>query len=75
MKINKIYIKKINLRLPKGKSGGGINWELGISRHTLLYIKEVTNKDLLLSTGNYIQYPIKTYNGKDSKKIYMYIDS
>ena len=55
--------------------GGGINWELGISRHTLLYIKEVTNKDLLLSTGNYIQYPVKTYNGKDSKKIYMYIDS
>jgi len=23
----------------KGKGGGGINWEFGISRHRLLYIK------------------------------------
>ena len=27
--------------------------ESGINRYTLLYIKEVTNKDLLYSTGNY----------------------
>ena len=27
------------LWLPKGKGGGGINWEFGISRHRLLYIK------------------------------------
>ena len=27
------------LWLPKGKGGGGVNWELGISRYKLLYIK------------------------------------
>ena len=33
-------IQKTNLRLPKGKGGGGgINQEFGISRYTLLYIK------------------------------------
>ena len=31
---------------------GGINWEIGIDMYTLLYIKQITNKDLLYSTGN-----------------------
>ena len=31
------------------------------------------NKDLLNSTGNYIQYLIITYNGKESEKEYIYI--
>ena len=31
--------EKPNLRLPKGKGLGGLNWELGIKRHTLLYTK------------------------------------
>ena len=31
------------------------------------------NKDLLNSTGNYIQYLVKTYNGQDSEKEYIYI--
>ena len=30
----------------------------------------INNKDLLYSTGNYIQYPGITYNGKDLKYIY-----
>ena len=34
---------------------------------TLLYIKFI-NKDLLYSTGNYIQYLVITYNGKESEK-------
>ena len=50
-----------------------INWESGINRYTLLYVKQITNKDLLYSTGNYIQYPIVTYNGKSSKKEYICI--
>ena len=31
-------------------------------------MKEISNKDLLSSTGNYIRYPVITYNGKDSEK-------
>ena len=37
-----------------GKGGGGMNWEIGIDIYTLLYIKQITNKDLLYSTGNSI---------------------
>ena len=34
----------------------GMNWEVGIDIYTLLYIKQMTNKDLLYSTGHSIQY-------------------
>ena len=39
-------------------SGGGINWEIGIDIHTLLCIKQITNKDLLYSTENSTQYSL-----------------
>ena len=55
----------------QGGSGGGINWE--IDTNTVLYIKQITNKDLLCSIGNYIQYSIMTYMGKESKKEWMYV--
>ena len=32
--------------------------------HTLLYIKQMTNEDLLFSTGNYTQYFLITYKRK-----------
>ena len=51
-----------------GKGGVGINWEIGTDICTLLYIKQVTNKDLLYSTGNSIQYAVMTYMGMESKK-------
>ena len=61
--------QKTNLWVPKGKVWGwGINREFGIKRYTLLYIKWIINKDLLYSTGNYIQCLIVTYNGKESEK-------
>ena len=52
-----------------------INWETGINLYTLLYIKQITIKNLLCSTGNSTQYSVMTYMGKDSKKewIYMYV--
>ena len=34
------------------------NTTMMINTHILLYIKEVINKDLLSSTGNYAQYPV-----------------
>ena len=41
--------------------GGGINWEFGIDIYTLLYIKQVTNNNLLYSTGNSTQYSVMIY--------------
>ena len=55
------------------KRGEGINYEFGIRRYTLLYIKQINDKDLLYSTGNYIQYSGINYNGKESEKEYMCI--
>ena len=65
------------LWLPKGIAGCGaggwwIDQQFGINIYTLLYIKQITNKDLLYSTGNYIQYLVITYNRKPEKE-YMYV--
>ena len=40
---------------------------------TFSYIKEINNKDLY-SLGNYIQYLVITYSGKESEKVYIDID-
>ena len=48
--------------------GGGLDWELGISRCKLLYIEWINNNVLLYSTGNYIQYPVRNHNGKQREK-------
>ena len=61
-------MQKTNLWLPGGKMGGGINWKIGIDIYTLLYIKQITNKDLQYSTGNSTQYFVMAYMGKGSKK-------
>lgn len=37
---------------------GGVNEQYGINRYKLLYIKQISNKDLLQNTRNYIQYLI-----------------
>ena len=36
----------------KNEERGQIDWEFGIDRYTLVYLKWITNKDLLYSTGN-----------------------
>ena len=46
----------------------GINWETVTDIHTLLYIKQITNKELLYSTENSTQYSTMAYMGKESKK-------
>ena len=65
--------QKTNLWLPNGKGWGGITQEFGISRYKLLYIKQINNKVLLYSTGNYIQYLVITHNGKGYEKEYIYV--
>ena len=47
--------------------GAGTNWGYRINIYKLLYIKEVSNKDLLCSTGNYTHYLIITYGSSDGK--------
>ena len=49
------------LMAAKRERGGGINQEFGININTLLHIKQITNKDLLYSTGNSTQYSIIDY--------------
>ena len=44
--------------------GGGMEWEVQVSRCELLHIEQINNKVLLYSTGNYIQYPMINHNGK-----------
>ena len=52
------------------KGRGGINGEIGIKIHTLLYIKQIRNKNVLYSTGNSTQRSVMTYTGKkDSKRV------
>ena len=54
----------------KGKRQGKGLYKPGveISRHKLLYIKEINNKVLPYSKGNYIQYLVINDNGKESEK-------
>ena len=52
---------------------GRINWKVGIDIYTLLYIKQIANKNLLYSTGNSTQYSVMAYMGKESKKMSEYI--
>ena len=42
----------------KKASGGGINQEFGINTYTLLYIKQITTRDLLHRTENSAQYSV-----------------
>ena len=45
-------------------------FEFEIKINTLLYLRYINNNDLLYSTGNYIQYLVITYNGKEPEKEY-----
>ena len=60
------------LRVAKREGGGGtMEWEFGVSRCKLLYIKCTNNKVLLCSADNYIPYPLINRNGKEYKNVYI----
>ena len=48
--------------------GKRVNWEIETDVHILVYIKQITNKDLPYSTGNSTHYSVIAYMGKESKK-------
>ena len=62
-----------------GLWGGGGGWEEGIVKefgmdmYTLLYVKWITNKDLLHSTGNSVQYHGEGWMGGESGGEWIYI--
>ena len=41
--------------------------------HTTIYKIDINNKDLLYSTGSFIQYLIINYNGEESKNENIYL--
>ena len=47
------------------REGGGMDWKFGCK---LLYTEWVSNKILLCSTGNYIQYLVIKHSGKEYEK-------
>ena len=49
----------------QGESRIGKNWKIGIDIYTLLCMKQITNMDLLYSTGNFAQYFAMAYMGKE----------
>ena len=53
---------RTNIWIPRGKSMGGRNWETGVDMYTLLIIciKQITNENLLYSTGNSTQCSVVT---------------
>ena len=68
------YIKQI-YGYQRGKGRGEINQKFESNIYILLHIKQINNNDILYRTGNYIQYSIITYMGKESEKeekIYVY---
>ena len=57
---------------PKGEGGeGGMNWETGIDICALLilYVKSITNENLLCNLGNPTQCSVVTHMGRKSKKL------
>ena len=65
-------MQKTKLWLSGGKSGG-INWEIDIDIYTPLYIKQITNMDLLYNIGHSTQYFLMAYMEKESKNEWIYI--
>ena len=48
---------------------GGINKKFEININILLKVNHLSNKDILYSTGNYTQYSVIIYIGKESENL------
>jgi len=56
------------------KNGGRDSSEFGIDIYTLLYLKQITNKNLLYSTGNSAQCYVTAWMGESLRENgYMYM--
>ena len=50
------------------KSGSGMDGGFGVSRSKLLHLEWISNKALLYSTGNFVQYLVIELDGRQYKK-------
>ena len=71
-KQNRITDVKNKLMIIGGKGGGyrvgrEINWKIRIDTYILLYIKQITNTDLLYSTGTSTICSVMADMGKETK--------
>jgi len=75
VQISKTKLTDNEKAFPEGEMGWGdqINQELGMNTHTLRYIRQITNKDLLCSTGNSTQCCVITYMRKEPEKEWIYV--
>ena len=48
--------------------GGGMEWEVGVSRCKLLYVEWINSKVPLYTPDDHIQHPVINHNGKEYKK-------
>ena len=70
-KRNRLKDTENKLMVTNGNSEQGeMKQDLGINKYTLLYVKQVNGKNLLYSTGNYIQYLVINCNGKEYEEEY-----
>ena len=54
--------------------GERLDWEFEAVRYKLFYLEWISNKVLIYNSGNYIQYSVINYNGKEYKiRIYIYV--
>ena len=67
----KSQMQKTNLWLLREKHGDNLGDWTDI--YTPVYIKQITNKDLLYRTGNSTQYSVMTYMGKEPKKGWIHV--
>ena len=65
--INRVTDTKNTLMVIKGEEVGWDKLGEWTDIYTLLYIQQITNKDLLFSTGNSTQYSVMAYVGKNLK--------
>ena len=56
-----------------GGKGGGKVREFGINMYTLLYLKWITNKDLLYSTGNSAQCHVAAWMGEQFGREWIHV--
>ena len=65
----------MNLWLLAERLGIGIDWEFGMDLYTLLYLKQITKKDLRYSTGNSVQCYLAAPMGEEfgAERIHVYV--
>ena len=56
-----------------GKGGDRIVRKFGVDMYTLLYLKWITNKDLLYSTGNSVQCYVLAWMGGEFEGEWIYV--